>query len=128
MSETVLVAVPSDAPGGLGAQLSAHFGHCAAYTIAKIEDGRIVDSRVMPNPGHEHGDCVDPVRQLAKDGVNVLLAGGMGHRPLMAMHEAGIKVYHCAGPTNVNSALEAFAQGKLEQFGADKLCKGCHGH
>lgn len=128
MSQTILVAVPSEAPGGLDAAPSAHFGHCAAYTIAKIENGQIIDSRVMVNPGHEHGGCVEPVKELAKDGVTVLLAGGMGQRPLNAMREAGIRVYHCAGPLTVRAALEAFAQGKLEEFGVDRLCKGCHGH
>lgn len=128
MSEAILVAVPSEAPGGLDASPSAHFGHCAAYTVAKITDGKISDVQVIANPGHEHGGCVEPVKQLARDGVKALLAGGMGQKPLMAMHEAGIKVYHCAGPLAVKAALEAFAEGKLNEFGADLLCKGCHGH
>lgn len=128
MSEAILAAVPSEAPGGLNVSPSAHFGHCAAYTIAKIEDGKIVDTRVMPNPGHEHGGCVEPVKQLARDGVTVLLAGGMGQKPLAAMREAGIHVYHSAGQLTVKAALEAFIAGKLEEFGIDQLCKGCGGH
>lgn len=128
MSESVLVAVPSEAPGGLEASPSAHFGHCAAYTVAKVEDGKISDVRVLKNPGHEHGGCVEPVKELAKDGVKALLAGGMGQKPLNAMHEAGIRVYHCAGLLTVKAALEAFVAGKLEEFGVDQLCRGCHGH
>lgn len=128
MSEAIFVAVPSDAPGGLNAAPSAHFGHCAAYTIAKIENGEIKDTRVLANPGHEHGGCVQPVKELAKDGVKALLAGGMGQKPLSAMQEAGIKVYHSEGQLTVRAALEAFAQGKLEEFGLDRFCKGCHGH
>lgn len=128
MSNKILVAVPSDAPGGLDSTPSAHFGHCAAYTVAELEDGVIKDSRIVANPGHEHGGCVQPVKELAKDGVTALLAGGMGQRPLMAMHEAGIKVFHIEGLPTVKDALEAFAQGKLKEFGADQLCTGCHGH
>ena len=109
MSEAILVAVPSEAPGGLDAAPSAHVGHCAAYTLAKIQDGKIGEVRVMHNPGHEHGGGVQPVRELARDGVKVLLAGGMGQKPLRAMQEAGIRVYHCAGPLTVQAALEAFA-------------------
>lgn len=128
MSETIMAAVPSDAPGGLEAAPSAHFGHCAAYTVATIENGAIKDVKIVPNPGHEHGGCVQPVQELAKAGVKVLLAGGMGMRPLAAMQEAGMQVYHQTGFATVGQALEAFAAGKLQPFGSDKLCKGCGGH
>lgn len=128
MSDAILVAVPSEAPGGLNAAPSAHFGHCAAYTIAKVEDGKIADVRIMANNGHEHGGCVQPVQELAKDGVKALLAGGMGQKPLSAMQAAGMHVYYCTGLPTVQAALEAFAAGKLPEFGADSLCKGCHGH
>lgn len=128
MNDSVLVAVPSDAPGGLDASPSAHFGHCAAYTVARIQDGKIDDVQVVGNPGHEHGGCVQPVKELAAKGVTALLAGGMGQRPLEAMREAGIKVYHSAGQLTVKAALEAFAAGKLSEFGQDLLCRGCHGH
>lgn len=128
MSEKILVAVPSDAPGGLSAAPSAHFGHCAAYTIAEIENAAILNPRVVANQGHEHGGCVQPVQELAKAGVKVLLAGGMGMRPLAAMREAGIMVYHSQGFATVKDALEAFASGKLQAFGEDMLCKGCGGH
>lgn len=128
MSDAILVAVPSEAPGGLSAAPSAHFGHCACYTVAKIADGRVEDSRIVANQGHEHGGCVQPVHELAKMGVKALLAGGMGMKPLTAMREAGIEVYHATGQLTVGDALNAFAQGKLAPFGQDQLCTGCHGH
>lgn len=128
MSEAILVAVPSEAPGGLAARPSAHFGHCAAYTVAKIENGAIGDVRIVANRGHEHGGCVQPVKELAADGVSVLLAGGMGQRPLQAMQEAGIKVFHSQDAPTVQAALESYIAGKLNEFGVDLLCKGCHGH
>ena len=128
MSDAILVAVPSEAPGGLSAAPSAHFGHCAFYTVAKVADGKIGDVSITPNPGHESGGCVRPVEELAKEGVKVLLAGGMGMKPLNAMREAGIEVYHTSGQLTVGDTLEAFAQGKLQPFGKDQLCTGCHGH
>lgn len=128
MSEAVLVAVPSENPGGLEAAPSAHFGHCAFYTVAKIMDGKIGDVQVVPNQGHEHGGCVQPVKELARQGVRVLLAGGMGMKPLNAMQEAGIEVYYCVNQPTVKDALTAFSQGKLKSFGTEQLCTGCHGH
>lgn len=128
MGETILAAVPSEAPGGLDAAPSAHFGHCAAYTVASIENGKIGNVQVVANPGHEHGGCVQPVQELAKSGVKVLLAGGMGMRPLAAMQEVGMQVYHQTGFPTVGAVLEAFAADKLQPFDSDKLCKGCGGH
>lgn len=126
--ENIMVAVPSEAPGGLDAAPSAHFGHCAAYTVAEIENGAIINPRVVANQGHDHGGCVQPVQELAKAGVKALIAGGMGMRPLAAMQEAGIMVYHAQGYPTVKAVLEAFAAGKLPAFGQDLLCKGCGGH
>lgn len=128
MSNAIWVAVPSDAPGGLDAAPSAHFGHCDAYTLARVENGRISQVDVNYNEGHEHGNCLQPVQELAQKGVTALLAGGMGMRPLQAMQAAGITVYHNAGQTTVRDALNAFADGKLLPFGADQLCKGGCGH
>lgn len=128
MSETILVAVPSDAPGGLEAVPSAHFGHCDAYTLAHVENGAVSDVRVLPNSGHEHGNCLQPVQELAAQGVRALLAGGMGMRPLNAMQAAGITVYYNAGQATVGDALKAFAEGKLQAFGTEQLCRGGCNH
>lgn len=128
MSEAILVAVPSDAPGGLDASPSAHFGHCAFYTIAAVDNGAVENIKIIPNQGHEHGGCVQPVKELAKLGVKALLAGGMGMKPLMAMNEAGIEVYYFTGKLTVGAVLKAFAKGELPVFGNDQLCRGCHGH
>lgn len=127
MQESILVAVPSEAPGGLAAAPSAHFGHCAFYTVARVENGAVNDVRIVANGGHEHGGCVQPVLELAGLGVKALLAGGMGMKPLSAMRDAGIAVYHCVNEPTVGDALKAFAAGKLQVFGAEQLCKGCHG-
>ena len=125
---SVLVAVPSDAPGGLASAPSAHFGHCACYTVAKIENGKIVETTIVQNTGHEEGGCATPVLNLAKQGVSILLCGGMGARPMMAMQQVGMSVYSNAGYSSVGDAIDAFIAGKLLKFGQDQICKGCGGH
>jgi len=125
MSETrKVVAVPSNAPGGLEASPSAHFGHCDVYTLAVVGNGVVSDVRVVPNAGHEHGNCLAPVQTLAGMGVNALIAGGMGMRPLAGLNEAGVTVYHSTGLPTVEAVLRAFAEGKLSAFGTDNLCRG----
>ena len=128
MADPLLVAVPSNAPGGLDAAPSAHFGHCDAYTVARISDGKILDVTVEPNQGHEHGGCVVPVRALAGMGVKALIAGGMGMNPLNAMHQMGLNVYYATGFATVRDTLQAFIDGKLPEFGTNDLCRGGCGH
>ena len=72
MSEAILIAVPSNAPAGLEAVPSAHFGHCDAYTVARIQDGRILDVSIEYTDGHAQGGCLVPGQALADKGVRVL--------------------------------------------------------
>ena len=51
-------------------------------------------SEVIPSCAHEHGGCLAPVNYLADRGVTVLLAGGMGMRPLMGFLQEGVDVYY----------------------------------
>ena len=122
----ILVAVPSLLPGGLDAAPNAHFGRCQIYTLARVEDGNIAEISVQPNPLHQGGDCGGPVQALQRLGVNTLLAGGMGMRPLQALQAAGIAVYYNAGLPTVADCLNAFAAGRLVPFGPGHLCQsGC---
>ncbi|MDD4700595.1 MAG: DUF134 domain-containing protein, partial [Desulfovibrio sp.] len=122
-SDGVLVAVPSQEPGGLLAAPHAHFGRCGVYTLARVKAGQVNDVVVRASSGHMPGDCANPVQALARMGVTVLLAGGMGARPLQAMQTAGIAVYHNAGLPSVGACLEAFAQNRLAAFGTEHLCR-----
>ncbi|WP_346666430.1 NifB/NifX family molybdenum-iron cluster-binding protein [uncultured Mailhella sp.] len=128
MSEAVLVAVPSDAPAGLDARPSAHFGHCDAYTVARIQDGKILDVSIEYNEGHDQGGCIVPVQALAGKGVKVLIAGGMGMGPLNAMHQMGMQVFYATGFLTVQEVLQAYIDGRLQEFGSGNLCRGGCGH
>ena len=123
-SEGVLVAVPSQEPGGLEAAPHVHFGRCSIYTLAWVKEGQVKNVTVRANAAHLPGDCGSPVQNLANMGVTVLLAGGMGVRPLRALQAAGIAVYHNAGLPSVGACLEAFAQNRLAAFGTAHLCRG----
>ncbi len=119
-----VVAVPSSNPGGLDAPISAHFGHCELYTLLKVEQGQVKEIRVIQNVPHQQGGCMAPVNHLAENGVNVLIAGGMGMRPLMGFHEVGIDVFHSGDARSVGEAINAWIQGALPQFGQMHTCGG----
>ncbi len=57
--------------------VAAHFGHCPQYTLVEVEGGKVLEQKVIPNPGHEPGFLPG---YLASLGVNCIIAGGMGSR------------------------------------------------
>lgn len=122
-----VVAIPSANPGGLTAPLEAHFGHCAVYTLVLLEQGDIKSVEVIQNMPHQHGGCMAPVHYLADKGVNTLIAGGMGMRPLMGFHQVGIDVFHGGHAQTVGEAIQGLLDDSLAQFGRQQTCGGGSG-
>jgi predicted Fe-Mo cluster-binding NifX family protein len=123
---SMLIAVPSEQPGGLEAGIGAHFGHCDMYTLISVQDGAIRDVQVIPNIPHQQGGCMAPVQYLAGQGVQHLIAGGMGMRPLMGFQQVGIQVYHGGQARTVGEAVQAAIEGKLSEFQQMHTCGGGH--
>ncbi|BDQ34312.1 NifB/NifX family molybdenum-iron cluster-binding protein [Pseudodesulfovibrio portus] len=121
-----LVAVPTAEPGGMDAPVDAHFGHCAMYTLVKIDDGEVKDVSSVPSCPHVQGGCMAPVNYLADLKVKALISGGMGMRPLMGFNQVGIQVYHGSGAPTVKAAVEAFMHDSLPVFTVEQTCGGGH--
>lgn len=125
--ENGIIAVPSSHPGGWEAPLGAHFGHCDLYTLIKVENGQVAEVGLLPNMPHSQGGCMAPVQHLAGNGVQVLIAGGMGFRPLMGFNQVGIEVYHGGTAQTVGQAVEALLADQLPQFSQEHTCGGGQG-
>ena len=122
--EKINLAIPSTNPGGLDAPLGMHFGHCDLYTIVEIEGNAVTSVKTLPSIAHQEGGCTAPVMYLAEKGVNKMLAGGMGMRPLMGFQQAGIQVYYAGDFNTVGESVSAFLDGKLPAFSTDYTCRG----
>lgn len=122
------IAIPSILPGGLEAGVGAHFGHCDLYTVVDVNEGQITEVGTLPNVPHQQGGCLAPVNHLAKNGVTVLIAGGMGLRPLMGFNQAGIEVYRGADSQSVSAAVQSFIRGDLHRFTREHSCGGGQQH
>ena len=120
----MLIAIPSEAPGGLDAAIAEHFGHCAAFTLVSIDEGELGDVTVLENAGHEQGGCMAPVTLLKERGVDAMVAGGMGMRPLAGFNSVGITVYSRGEATTVQEAIDRYVAGKCDEFGKDHTCGG----
>ena len=119
-----VIAIPSENPGGLDAGLGAHFGHCDLYTLVTLDGDKVAEVRLLPNMPHQQGGCMAPVQHLAVNGVNQLIAGGMGLRPLMGFNQVGIEVYYGGSVRTVREAVEAMLAGQLPQFKQEHTCGG----
>jgi predicted Fe-Mo cluster-binding NifX family protein len=122
--QELVVAIPSNQPGGLESLLDAHFGHCDLYTLVKIADNKIQNIFTLPNAPHQQGGCLAPVTNLARYGVKVLIAGGIGLRPLMGFNQAGIEVLHSGGARTVGEAVNLLLNNSLPRFTQNLTCGG----
>lgn len=125
---TLKIAVPSVQPGGLDAAVAQHFGHCDLYTLIEADETTktVTSVTTVPSCAHEHGGCLAPVAYLADKGVNVLLSGGMGMRPLLGFLQSGVAVYYAAGAETVGKAVEAHLAGALPAFSPNHSCGAHH--
>jgi len=126
------VAIPTNNPGGLGANRSDHFGHCDIFTIVDLDENKAVKSvETLANGEHAAGGCMVPVQILSNAGVAAIVVGGMGARPMRGFADAGINVYfagHTAMKT-VQEVLDGFLANQLPIMHADQVCQGsgnCH--
>ena len=122
----VRLAIPSEGEGGLDGMRAGHFGHCDVFTCVDIEDGKIGAVRIVANKEHVQGGCMVPVQLLAQEGVNAIVVGGIGMRPLMGFRQMGIDVYHDAERREIRPVVEDFAAGALMLISDQQVCGGGH--
>jgi len=96
--------------------VSAHFGRCPSYTLLDIENGVIVNRTEINNPGHATGAIP---QFMSQNGVNVMIAGGMGWRAQEFFKQYGIDVI--LGATGrIDDVIQKIKDGTLE--GGESLC------
>ena len=96
--------------------VSAHFGRCPSFTIVDIDDGKVLKKETIDNPGHHPGFIPEFLNQ---NGVNCIIAGGMGMRATGFFDEFKIKAI--VGITGkIDEVIEKLQKGTLE--GGESLC------
>jgi predicted Fe-Mo cluster-binding NifX family protein/predicted DNA-binding protein (UPF0251 family) len=115
---TMVVAVPY-ADG----QVNQHFGATQAFLISKAEGEEVVEASVYELQGLQHNH--QGIAGFLKDqGVEAILAGGMGHPMQEALKAAGFLLY-CGVSGDAVTAVEAFLRGEIEQ--SEATCGHHHG-
>jgi predicted Fe-Mo cluster-binding NifX family protein len=119
--------VPTAGEGGLEAKRSCHFGKSRCFTLIELTQGEIQGVRVVPNELHSEGGCRVAAQLLTSAGVNALVAGGIGARPLAILSEAGIEVYFDQQRETVGEVIRVFAAGELRPIEVNEICKNHRG-
>lgn len=93
-------------------RLSTHFGHCEQFAIVDVdpESKAIAGQKLLAPPAHEPG--VLP-KWLSGMCVNLVIAGGMGHRAQQLFNQNGIEVLCGAPAAEPNELVVQYLDGRL---------------
>jgi len=93
-------------------QLSAHFGHCEQFALVEVDPSQkeTIATECVTPPPHEPGALP---RWLHAQGVDVIIAGGMGQRAQQLFNENGIKVVVGARCRTVQETVGDYLKGTL---------------
>jgi len=116
--ERMIVAVPY-----LRGDVNAHFGSTQAFLIAEGVEGKLERTSVYEVQGMQHNHA-GIAGFLKEQGVEVILAGGMGAPMQQALKAQGFELYCGVGGPAV-AAVEAFLHGEIEQ--SESTCGHHHG-
>jgi len=103
--DSLRIAVPVS-----GGRLCAHFGHCESFLIVETENGQIKRTESKTPPPHEPGVLPN---WMSEQGVDVVIAGGMGRRALGLFQEKGIQVVTGAPEMDPEMAVQDYLKGTL---------------
>ena len=106
-SKVCVIAIPV-----VGGRLCMHFGHCEQFALLDVDTAgkEILNSRQLTPPAHEPGLLP---RWLHDQGVNLVIAGGMGGRAQGIFAENGIEVVVGAPAEPPESIVRSYLDGKL---------------
>ncbi len=98
-------------------EIFQHFGHSRQFKVYEVENGSIMDAKVVDTNGAGHGALAGVLSAI---GADVLICGGIGGGAQMALAEAGVKLYGGVSGS-ADEAVNAFIAGKLD-FNPDVHC------
>jgi len=102
------IAIPTAA-----GRLCMHFGHCEQFALIEIDGGDVKTMRttMATPPPHEPGLLP---RWLHEQGVDVVIAGGMGQRAQQLFAQSGIRVVVGAPAETPEQLAAAWLDGRLQ--------------
>jgi predicted Fe-Mo cluster-binding NifX family protein len=99
--------------------LSAHFGHCENFALFDVDEQskKILKKELVQPPPHEPGLLP---KWLAEQGVNFIIAGGMGSRAQGLFQQNNIGVVMGTMESDPGKAVQNYLDGCLAT--GDNFC------
>lgn len=124
---TMKIAIPT-----LEGKLCSHFGHCETFTFVEVnpETKEILN---ITTGVPEEGITCQSANWIAAQGVSVVLAGGMGGRPMMLFAQNGVQVVSGCPELEIEEIVKQYLNSTLvtgeNSCGHDPnhSCHGGHG-
>ncbi|MGQ8335549.1 NifB/NifX family molybdenum-iron cluster-binding protein [Sunxiuqinia sp. A32] len=113
------IAIPTK-----GNDIDNHFGHCDYFTIIDINDRDQVFEKELMDSTVECGCKSGLAGELAKKGVKLLLAGGIGGGAINKLREYQIEVI----PGFTGTIDEVLEKWKLKEYGNEMIICTDHQH
>ncbi len=93
-----------------------HFGRAPFFSFIKVENNKVIEKKVLPNPGHTIGSLPKFINDNAAE---FIITGGMGRRAIDYFKQYGIEVI--LGITgNIDEVINRILNGTLN--GGESLC------
>ena len=106
------IALACEDNKGLDGQISQHFGRCPYYLLVDIEGDEIKNTNIVDNPYYSNHVPGKVPQFISEQGVNVMVAGGMGPRAIDMFTSLGIGVATGA-IGNTGNVLQAYLKGEI---------------
>lgn len=111
-------------------RLCAHFGHCETFTFADVDlETKKILSITTNAP--EDGVSCQCASWIAEQGADLVLAGGMGGRPMAMFQQSGVPVIAGCPELEIEEIVNQYLSDTLVT--GDNACghdenHSCHGH
>lgn len=110
-------------------KLCSHFGHCESFTFVDVNPDT-KEILHIENKIPEEGISCQSASWISEQGANIVLAGGMGARPLGIFNQNGVKVIAGCPELGIKDIVNSYLNSTLET--GENSCGGehshCHGH
>jgi len=103
------IAIPHD-----NGRLHGHFGGCREFALVEVDPQNQATLRTEILPAPEHQPGVFP-RWLREQGVELVIAGGIGRRALALFEQQGIAVRAGQPEARLEELVAAYLRGQLTQ-------------
>ena len=114
------LAIPTE-----NGKLCGHFGYCESFTFAEIDTDKNEILNIEEKIPEEGISC-QSANWISEQGVNVVLAGGMGGRPMMMFSQNGVQVVAGCPELPIKDVIEMYMAKTLET--GENSCGGEHHH